>query len=75
MDFLPHPDISLTRIAVMTAGYIKARHASSKTRKPHQRSSSNTPKPEQTRYSACGHYLRLTYLCPFQQDSYRSEPD
>jgi hypothetical protein len=30
---------------------------------------------EQTCYSACGHYVRQTYYCPFQQDSYRTESD
>jgi hypothetical protein len=30
---------------------------------------------EQTHYSACGHYIRDTYVCPFQQERYRTEPD
>jgi hypothetical protein len=30
---------------------------------------------ELIRYSACGHRIRRTYPCPYQQDAYQSEPD
>jgi hypothetical protein len=30
---------------------------------------------ELVRYSACGHHIRRTYPCPYQQDVYQAEPD
>jgi hypothetical protein len=30
---------------------------------------------ELIRYAACGHHIRRTYLCPYQQGAYQSEPD